>query len=260
MTPTVRPTAIPVLLYHSVRDEPVKGVERWTVSTSQFGEHVSAIVDSGRTPLTVSELVDATRGGRPMPERAVVVTFDDGYLDTLAAVDRLVDRGLCATVYVTAGYLGRRDMLRRSDVASLESRAGVEVGAHGITHRRLDELPYDEIEQELSGSRAVVADLIRHECRSFAYPHGAHDRRVAALTRSTGYSSAAAVKNALSHAGDDAFALARVTIEAGCSLAFLSRALNGDLRLARPGEAWRTRGYRWSRRLARRVSREVPKS
>ena len=45
---------------------------------------------------------------------------------------------------------------------------------------------------------------------------------------------------------------ARVTIEAGATTAFFDRTLNGKLRLARSAEAWRTRGYRWTRRLARR--------
>jgi len=254
------PVAVPILLYHSVSDAPRPGFDRWTVPRARFREQVAAIAESGRTALTVSDLAAALRR-RSVPERAVVVTFDDGFLDTLDAVECLLDAGISATVYLTGGYLDQPGMLQRSDVATLaEAGSAVEIGAHSLTHRRLDELPPAEIAHELVGSRAVVEDLAQRDCNTFAYPHGSHDRRTVLAVRATGYSSATAVKNALSHAGDDPFALARVTIEAGATTAFFDRTLNGRLRLARSAEAWRTRGYRWTRRLARRTTRRATTS
>jgi peptidoglycan/xylan/chitin deacetylase (PgdA/CDA1 family) len=250
--------AIPILLYHSVSDVPQPGLDRWTVSPSRFREHVRAIADSGRVPLTVSDLACGLRGTATLPKHSVVVTFDDGYLDTLAAVECLLEASIPATVYLTGEYLGRPGMLGRSDVAELgDLGSGVEVGAHALTHRRLDELSRSRIEHELAGSRTLVADLVQRKCQTFAYPHGAHDRRVVSAVRATGYSSAAAVKNALSSPADNVFALARVTIEATATTSVVVRALNGKLPLARSGEALRTRTYRWARRLRRLLPLEL---
>jgi peptidoglycan/xylan/chitin deacetylase (PgdA/CDA1 family) len=253
--------AIPIILYHSVNDRPQPGLQRWTVSRYSFREQVAAILDSGRTAMTVSELGSALRGERALPEQSIAITFDDGYFDTMSAVERLFDASLPATVYVTAGYLGRLGMMQQSDVVAL-SGAGdtVEIGGHGLTHRRLDELPPAELVRELGGSHAFVTDLIQRPCQTFAYPHGSYDRRVILAAQAAGFRSATAVKNALSHPFDDPFALARVTVTADMSDTDFGRTLRGELRLARSREAWRTRGYRWSRRLARRTTRKATTS
>src|SRR5512133_386122 len=91
---------IPVLLYHSVADEP-RGDRRYAVSRSTFQEHAEAIEASRRTSLLISELASGLRGDGPLPARCVAITFDDGFADTYAAVQSLVDRGLSSTVYVT---------------------------------------------------------------------------------------------------------------------------------------------------------------
>jgi peptidoglycan/xylan/chitin deacetylase (PgdA/CDA1 family) len=249
--PAAPPAPIPILLYHSIRDEPLPDMARWTVSPAAFDEHVRRMVDAGRAGVTVSELVAALRGERPLPDRPLVVTFDDGFVDTLGAVERLLAASIPTTVYVTGAYLGQPWMMQPNDVARLGASPGVEVGAHGMTHRRLDELPTEQVHRELVGSRRLIGELTERPCRSFAYPHGSHDRRTAEIARASGYSSAVAVKNALSHSRDDPFALARVTVEHRSGTATVERALDVSLPIVRRGERARTRVSRSVRRLAR---------
>jgi hypothetical protein len=65
-----------------------------------------------------------------------------------------------------------------------------------------------------------------------------------------GYSSAAAVRNALSHPQDDPFALARYTVMADCSVEHLEAVLAGTaVKRARPQERWRTHVWRQARRF-----------
>jgi len=244
---------IPVLLYHAVSDVARPGLERWTVSRAAFDDHVARIAASGRVPLTIPELADGLRGERPLPDRPVAVTFDDGYDDTLAAVGLLADRGIAATVYATVSSLGTTGMLTADHLADLARVARVEVGAHGMTHRRLDELDRADIVHELVASRGCIEAMTGRPCTTFAYPHGAHDRRVLTAVVAAGYRSGAAVKNALSHRGDDPFAIARVTIEAGTSTSDLERVLAGVRGLAPRHDRLRTRGYRWARRTRSRL-------
>ncbi|HEY7138099.1 MAG TPA: polysaccharide deacetylase family protein [Acidimicrobiia bacterium] len=249
--PAAPSAPIPILLYHSVRDEPLADMARWTVSPATFDDQIRRIVDAGRTAVTVSELAAALRGERMLPDRPLVVTFDDGFLDTLGAVDALLAASIPATVYVTAAYLAQPGMMQPDDVTRLGASPGVELGAHGMTHRRLDELTTEHVRRELVGSQRLVADLTQRPCQTFAYPHGSHDRRTLEVARESGYASAVAVKNALSHVLDDPFALARVTVERGSGTATVERALDGTLPVVRPGERARTRAYRTVRRLAR---------
>ena len=252
--PYVMTTApIPVLLYHSVADGEAASSDRFAVSPRQFSEHVAAIAASGRVPLTVSELASALRGEAELSPRSVAVTFDDGYADTPAAVSLLAAHGLTSTVYVTSGRIGARDGI---DVAALEAiiAAGAEIGSHTVTHPHLDELRIAAAAREIADSRAAVADAIARSVASFAYPHGAHDARVRRAVIDAGFSSAAAVKNALSHPADDPFAIARVTIVADTSTAAVNELLAGrGAPLAWARERVRTRVYREVRKARRHI-------
>ena len=85
---------------------------------------------------------------------------------------------------------------------------------------------------------------------TFAYPHGYHDRATKKMVADAGFKSAAAVRNALSHAGDDRFALARYTVMADCTAEHLAGVLDGrHARRAPRRERLRTGAWREVRRF-----------
>jgi peptidoglycan/xylan/chitin deacetylase (PgdA/CDA1 family) len=248
---------IPVLVYHSVRATPPEGLARWTVTPAAFAAQLDAVTASGRVPLTIDELARGLRGETHLPPRAVALTFDDGFADNAEALAGLLDRGLRATLYVTTGYIGGRDMLSAAGVRDLAGLDGLQLGAHSVTHPRLDELSAGEIAEEIRGSRAELEDMAGCEITSFAYPHGNHHRGVRAAVIDAGLASAAAVKNAFSHPADDPFAIARWIVEADTPLERVEQVLDGrGLPMAWSRERMRTRGFRAVRR-ARRLARRI---
>jgi peptidoglycan/xylan/chitin deacetylase (PgdA/CDA1 family) len=248
----VNTTVIPVLLYHSVSEGPSAS---WgAVSREEFESHLDVIVASGRQTITIATLADALRGDQPLPECPVAITFDDGYSDTYQAVELLCGRNLCSTVYVTTGEIGAADRLSHEQLTRLARIAIVELGAHGVRHLRLDELDDDELVRELRLSKAQLERLTSERIDSFAYPHGAYDRRVREAVIAAGYGSAAAVKNALCHPKDDPFAIARWTVTAATPAERIAEVLEGEgVPLAWSRERLRTRAYRTARRQRRRL-------
>jgi peptidoglycan/xylan/chitin deacetylase (PgdA/CDA1 family) len=252
-----------VLLYHGVPST-VAEAGRLAISASTFAEHLDVIVDSGRVAVTVGDIAAGLRGERPLPERAVAITFDDGYDDTEAAVEALRERGLCASIYVTTGDVGAPGMIRREQVERL-ALAGdaIELGAHSVGHPFLDELSVTDITREVRTSKQQLEHLISRPVETFAYPYGAYDRRVRAAVVAAGYSSAAAVKNALSHPDDDPWAVARWTVQSSTGAAEIEQVLSGrGVPRAWRGERLRTRAYRLARRMRRgiREAASVPGS
>jgi peptidoglycan/xylan/chitin deacetylase (PgdA/CDA1 family) len=157
---------------------------------------------------------------------------------------------------MTTGQIGAARMLTRRQLQSLGGL--VEVGAHSRTHPRLDELAPGRLRDEVHGSKADLEDLLQQPTRSFAYPHGDHDRQVRQMVVDAGFDSAAAVKNAFSHGRDDPFAIARITVTATTTAERIRQLLQGrGAPAAWARERRRTRAYRSYRRVRRRLRRGV---
>ena len=242
-------TAFPVLLYHSVDDDPPSWIAPFTVSPKTFADQLDAIVRSGRTPVSAGDVVTALRGGMPLPKRAVAVTFDDGFLDfERNALPALTERALPATLFVTTGALApfNRSVLPNAFMMSLEQvadlpRAGLTIGAHAHFHQQLDTLEPAAVTRELTRPKRILEDALGAEVDLFAYPHGCCDARVAARTREAGYRGAFAVRNAFSCEGDDPFRVARLTVRADTTAMQFQSWLDGiGAPTARPRENPRT--------------------
>jgi peptidoglycan/xylan/chitin deacetylase (PgdA/CDA1 family) len=251
---------IPILLYHSVPPETGDMTDRLAVSYEQFATHLDAVVESGRVPLTIGEIASGLRDERPLPDRAVAVTFDDCYDNTHAAIELLCERGLRASVYVTTGQIGTEHMVSYDQLQRLaEWQDAVELGAHSVTHPHLDELNVNEIEREVAGSKHQLEQVLGRPVTSFAYPYGSYDRQVRQAVVAAGFQSAAAVKNALSHRQDDPWAIARWTVRTTTDAQQIARVLDGrSVPHAWRHERLRTRGYRTVRRLRRRIGQGTP--
>jgi peptidoglycan/xylan/chitin deacetylase (PgdA/CDA1 family) len=248
---------VPVLLYHSVDDDPRPEVARWSVTPRQFRDHMHLLRDQGWSTLTMTALVRRLEAGEPLPPRTLAVTFDDGFEDVLTAALPAMP-GMVGTAYVTSGYLrdlpdpevaapGR--MLATTQLSELPE-AGWEVGVHGHRHVALDAVRRATARRDITDSKHLVEDALGEATRSFAYPYGYHDRVVKQMVRDAGFDNAAAVKNVHSHTSDDRWALARITIERSTRWQDLAdRLLAADPPVAPDRDRLTTVGWRAARRI-----------
>lgn len=257
-TRRVPPPAIPVLLYHSIPSRDDR--DPLSVPDERFIAHMWQVRESGRVALTISQLAAGLRGAIDLPARAVAITFDDGHANNVQAIEHLVDAGLRATVYLTTGSCEQHATLNPCELDSIaDDPERVEIGAHSVTHPRLDELAPPSVGNEVRASKAHLEQVLGREVSSFAYPFGCYDRWVRHAVASAGYRSAVAVKNALSHLEDDPMAIARVTVGKDTSASELARILEGEgIRRAWSHERLRTRAYRSARRVRRHLGRGAP--
>lgn len=251
--------AIPILLYHSVPRGALDASDPLAVSYEQFASHLDAVLESRRVPLTIGEIAEGLRGERQLPDRAVGITFDDGYENTPAAIELLCARGLRTSLYVTTGQVGDEQMIDHRQLHDLaECAEAVELGAHTVSHPRLDELSLPAVQREVTASKQWLEQLLERPVTSFAYPYGAHDQRVRAAVIAAGFQSAAAVKNAISHRADDPWAIARWTVDSTTDAERIARVLDGrGVPRAWRRERLRTRSYRTVRRFRRRIGRPL---
>lgn len=213
-------TAVPILMYHEVADRPATA-SRLAVPPVAFAAQLAQLQADGRTAITMSALAAALAGRGSLPERPVVLTFDDGFADFHeCALPLLQQYGFTATVFVTTGWVedaGRSATPRPARMLAwgqvLESAAaGVEIGAHSHTHPELDQLRSGQLERELRDSKALLEDRLGAPVPALAYPFGYSSARVRQAARAAGYQHACAVGNAVTGPGRDMFALPRLTV------------------------------------------------
>jgi peptidoglycan/xylan/chitin deacetylase (PgdA/CDA1 family) len=258
---------VPILLYHSVSDDSPRWIRRYGIAPNVFSRQLELILESGMTALSVAEYACILEEGRSLPERPVVITFDDGLADFQEhALPALRRAALPATLFVTTGFLEGlpegRGVSRPCGpwlhpAALLDLRAqGIEIGAHSHSHPQLDTLPVESARVEIARSKEILEKLLAAPVPSFAYPYGYHGPVVHRLAQEAGFASACGVKNALSFGGDDRFALARLTIRTDTTLAQLRAWLDGrGAPLAWGRERASTRAWRIYRRGRAVVSR-----
>jgi peptidoglycan/xylan/chitin deacetylase (PgdA/CDA1 family) len=254
--------AVPILLYHSISDDASAQFKKWTVSPRDFAAQMGYLHENGFTPLTVTRLARVIVNDRvALPERPVVISFDDGFADFYSRAFPVLDQyGFSATLYVVSGYVdgsaqwlqaqgdAERPMLTWGQIAALDA-AGVEIGGHTQTHTQLDTLPPGLAQEQIRGSKLVLEQQLGKRITSFAYPHGYYSSVVRHMVRQAGFLSACGVKHAMSSMKDDRFALARIIVSSGTSLAVFGGLLAGrGLRVAPAGERVRTRVWRLFRR------------
>lgn len=228
---------VPILMYHVLGTRATPGFRRFTLHPDLFVGQLELLTGLGYRFLTVSELAALRATGRAVGQRAVVLTFDDGYADFHTyALPALTKFNATATLYVTTGHLdrvahwtcgdddGERRMLSWSQLADVVS-AGVEIGAHSHTHPELDMVGPGELRREIAVPRAELADRLGVPVDSFAYPFGYHSPAVRAGVAAAGYRSACGVADMMSRASSDPLVLPRLSVDADTDDAALGRLL-----------------------------------
>ena len=222
----------PVLAYHKVDHEPdPREPPSMTISPALFEAQIVALLEGGWAPVPP----DLSR----IPERGVLITFDDGYLDNHThALPILKRHGVAALVFLIGDFLPRPDgssypppsqppvypMLEMPHIFELAD-AGWKFGSHSMTHPRLSQLPRETLHTELESSRRLISEVTGQPVNTIAYPFGAWSPAVAAEARRCGYQWGFTIK-AGPFSGRDPMAQRRILVGPSDSPSRLLRRLS----------------------------------
>lgn len=206
--------AVPILTWHSI----AAAGDGFTVPPDQFGAELDALQD--RPTISLHRLLE----GAP-PQRAVVLTFDDGAQDAFTvALPELRRRGMRGTFFIVTGLVGDDEAHRRieggvryliwPEVLQL-LRSGMEIGSHSVDHARLPDLPAGRVREELVQSKRALEEHLGAPVEVFAYPFNSVRSEVREAVIAAGYRAAVAGEV---HGSDDWFQLYRVSVQRGTTL------------------------------------------
>lgn len=188
--PTVR---VPILMYHYVeyiRDPNDKTRQSLNTLPIVLDEQVKTLKQAGYTFMTAGELSDVLLGKKILPQKPIVLTFDDGYRDFyIDAYPILKKYNAKATQYVIAGFLDHPNHMFTSDLIRISKDGLVEIGAHTVTHVWLKDALLTDVSYQVTESKKILEKRTGKEVVSFAYPFGAFDKQATEVVKDAGFTN-----------------------------------------------------------------------
>ncbi|MDL2280928.1 polysaccharide deacetylase family protein [Selenomonadales bacterium OttesenSCG-928-I06] len=169
---------IPILLYHHVSDEKT-ALPELTVSSEEFDYQMKKLKDSGFSTITTEELLNYMSNKQVrLPEKPIVITFDDGYEDNYTyAFPILKKYNFKATIFMVGVNIDANKRLSTQQMKEMVNY-GIEFGSHSITHSSLPALNKTELIKEIKNSKKQIEQVIKKEVSLFSYPYGDYNLNV----------------------------------------------------------------------------------
>lgn len=214
-----RRPAVRVLTYHRFGDALR---DPWCVDAASFEAQMRWLAER-RLAVSLEDVEGFVRGGKALPDGAILVTMDDGFSSVLDIAAPIMRRhGIPSVAYVTTGFVGTTSAsgeryLTWDEVARLPA-AGVTVGSHAHSHRSMAKLSPSEALDEALRSKRLLEQHLGREVRSFAYPYGMRSDEspaTAGLLSGNGYSTVFIAQHGTLRPGSDPARLPRVKVEGG---------------------------------------------
>lgn len=179
---------VPILAYHEV----VADGEMYSIDPKQFEAQLNYLKQEGYHSVSLHDVFEAREGRGTLPDKPIVLTFDDGYEDNYTQALPLMEKyGFSGTVFIISSEPGEEEYLSWDEIRSMQDRH-TEIGSHTVSHLALDEVPRAEKQQEIVDSKRVIEGQIGRPVEFLAYPFGAYDKDCFELLRDAGYRGACA--------------------------------------------------------------------
>jgi len=187
---------LPVLMYHSVlRDRKKAG--QYVITADELEEDFKWLSDNGCVSLTASEAVEILSKGGTLPEKSVMITFDDGCLNVLTYALPLLEKyDLKAVVAVVGSYSEQFSLkpdpnpayayLSWDDINKLKDSGRVEIANHSYAlHSEKGRLGasrikgetdaeyFDLLREDIGRTQKLLKDNCSLTPTTFVYPFGA---------------------------------------------------------------------------------------
>jgi peptidoglycan/xylan/chitin deacetylase (PgdA/CDA1 family) len=177
-----------VLMYHRVGEGRGPGPaarDIYALPPARFEEHLGALAGVSVVSL---EVAAAARRGGPLPQRSVVLTFDDGHdSDHHVVLPALRARGLTATFFIVPAWIGCPGYLSWDEVRELLG-GGMSVGAHGYDHTLLGGLDESAVRFQFREARRLMEARLGFAPSLLSLPGGSGGPRVVTLAQEEGFS------------------------------------------------------------------------
>jgi len=164
-----------------------KGEDFYNIRLNELEQLLSELRKLGYHSASSRDFHAWQLGKKTLPERSVVLTFDDGYVSHMEIVAPLLMRHrFTGTFFVTTGFIGKPGYVNWEQLKKMIF-LGMEIGSHGVTHKPLTKCTREELSNEIVESKRVLEEKLGVPIHTMAVPGGFWNERVAKVAERAGY-------------------------------------------------------------------------
>lgn len=176
---------IPILLYHDfVTTVPDSDPDNFNyINTPQsYEENIKVLLENGYTFISFQELNDANNGKISLPEKPILVTFDDGYASNYEYIFSILKKyNVKVSIFVVTDKIGKevdgKKYLSWEQCKEMQDSGLVEIFSHSKRHVFYDKLPVRQIRDDVIESYKIIEEKLGSKnLKVFAYPYGAYTK------------------------------------------------------------------------------------
>lgn len=225
---------IPVLCYHQFTTQR-HSTNRMVVTEKEFQQQMQYLHKNGYQVVTLNALYRFIQGQQELPDKAVVITVDDGYRSYLdIAVPILKQYQFPSTMFVYPDFIGAGLALTWQELRSFSSDPLIDIQSHSKSHDNLSPKPSGEeaqayqqrLEKEVIEAQKILAAKAAQKASHFAYPYGKTSEKLIALLDEQQYNLGLTVERGSNPTFSNPLLVNRTMIYGGDSMAKFARALN----------------------------------
>ena len=191
---------VPVLNYHQVNDEKHSAL---TLHVDQFREQMEYLHNQGYNTITLAQLYDYLENGTELPNKPIVITFDDGYVDNYKNVlPILKEYNMKATLFMISDAANTPGFVSTEQMHQMEV-GGFDIQGHTNHHKILTKIDPTELPDALLGGKTSLEGILGEPIDYLAYPGGFNDMLVQYVTKQSGYKMAFTVQPGTVQPGDN---------------------------------------------------------
>ena len=169
VTAAFPPEGVLILEYHKVNDW---SEDSYTVKPEDFAAQMDELRAQGYETISILDFLRAKKGKQTLPEKAVIVTLDDGYKDNYTDMLPIMEsRGMKATVFMVTNDIGLPGYLTWDMLRDMQNR-GIEIGSHTANHLPLTEMSPADAREEVQLSKTLMEWNGIKTIFGLSYPNG----------------------------------------------------------------------------------------
>lgn len=186
---------IPILLYHNfVTTVPEFDSDNFNyINTPQsFEENVKTLLENGYTILSMEDLNNVNEGKSELPEKPILITFDDGYYSNYEYIYPILKKyNVKASIFIVTDNIGKEiegiKYLGWNECKEMQNSGLVEIFSHSKRHIFYDRVPVRELRDDVIESyKLIEKNLGKQELKVFAYPYGAYTSETVRTLKNNG--------------------------------------------------------------------------